>query len=133
MKSPTLFVLPTRFVLPTHFVLGAALTAAATQAQAQEMTSPATNPPMAPATEQPAVPSPTVAPKAGDPVYDNTGVVAGSVDSVADQKIVLSTEKGKATIPVTSLAMGSKGLMINLSKSQLDSAVAAARGEKRAN
>lgn len=118
----------------TLFVLAAALTAAAGNASAQDMTGSSTNPPMATPTDQPAVPSPTIAPKAGDPVYDNTGVVAGSIDSVASRQIVLSTDKGKASIPIGSLAMGSKGLMINLSKSQLDAAVAAARGgQKGAN
>ena len=118
---------------PTLFVLAAALATAAMQANAQDMTGSSTNPPTATSTAQPAMPSPTVAPKAGDPVYDNTGVVAGSVDSVANQQIVLSTDKGKAAIPVSSLAMGSKGLMINLSKSQLNAAVAAARAPKSGN
>ena len=117
---------------PTLFALAIALTTVTTQANAQSMTSAPPTAPESAQPDQPAMPSQPVAPKAGDAVYDNTGVVAGSVDSVANQQIVMSTDKGKAAIPISSLGMGSTGLMINLSKAQLDAAVVAAKGAKPA-
>jgi hypothetical protein len=65
----------------------------------------------------------TVAPKAGDLVYDNTGQQAGSVDSVNGNTVVVATAEGKGSMPLTEFAMGEKGLMMNHTKAELEMAI----------
>ena len=69
-----------------------------------------------------------VAPKAGDVVYDNTGQQAGSVESVNGDVVVVATEQGKGSMPLTEFAMGAKGLMMNHTKAELETAIRNARG-----
>lgn len=69
----------------------------------------------------------TVVPKAGDVVYDNTGQQAGSVDSVNGSTVVVATAEGKGSMPLTEFAMGDKGLMMNHTKAELETAIRAAK------
>ncbi len=69
----------------------------------------------------------TVSPKAGDVVYDNTGHQAGSVDSVNGSTVVVATADGKGSMPLTEFAMGEKGLMMNHTKAELETAIRAAK------
>lgn len=66
--------------------------------------------------------------KAGDTVYDQAGEVVGTVESVAAPNFVISTGASKATVPLSALATGPKGLVIGLTKSQLEAAVQNAQG-----
>jgi hypothetical protein len=66
--------------------------------------------------------------KAGDTVYDKSGEVVGTVESIEGQNAVISTATGKATIPVGALTSGSKGPMIAMTKAQLEARQNAAKG-----
>jgi hypothetical protein len=110
----------------------AAISAIPCASYAQE--TPSTAPAQA-APANPAAPAPTaaVAPKPGDTVYDNTGASIGPVESVMADRFVLSSAAGKATLKTDSLAMGTNGLMINMTKAQFEAAVTAAHGGKAAS
>lgn len=73
------------------------------------------------APEAPAAQS--AAAKAGDTIYDTAGEVVGTVESVDGQNAVISTGTNKATVPLSALASSPKGLMIGMTKSQLDAAI----------
>jgi hypothetical protein len=90
------------------FVLGLAA-----QAIAQENPSSATTTSQAPAS----------AAKAGDTIYDKTGAVVGTVESIEGSNAVISTATGKATIPVSALSSGSKGPTIGMTKAELNAAM----------
>ena len=83
---------------------------------------------MAPTPQAPVQQS--AAPKAGDTIYDNAGEIIGPIDSVNGAQIVVVSAKGKATIPAAAVAPGAKGLMINMTKAQFETAVAAAHATK---
>lgn len=61
--------------------------------------------------------------KAGDTVYDTTGEVVGTVESVTSDNFVISTGTNKATLPLSVLANGAKGPTIGMSKNQLDAEI----------
>ncbi|PEQ11441.1 hypothetical protein B2G71_16530 [Novosphingobium sp. PC22D] len=69
--------------------------------------------------------------KTGATVYGPQGAEVGTITSVEGANIVLDTGAHKATLPATSLGKNEKGLLISMTKQQLDSAVAAA--EAKAN
>jgi len=58
--------------------------------------------------------------KAGVSVYDQKGKVVGKIDSVTSEGAVVSTGKTKASIPISSFAKSDQGLVISMSKSELD-------------
>jgi hypothetical protein len=60
--------------------------------------------------------------KTGASVYDQQGGVVGKIVSSSAKGAVLDTGTIKATIPVSSFAKGDKGLVISMSKSELDAA-----------
>lgn len=60
--------------------------------------------------------------KAGASVYDQKGAVVGKIDSVSSKGAVIDTGAVKATIPASSFAKSDKGLVIGMSKSQIDAA-----------
>jgi hypothetical protein len=60
--------------------------------------------------------------KTGASVYDQQGGVVGKIVSSTAKGAVLDTGTVKATIPVSSFAKGDKGLVISMSKSELDAA-----------
>jgi hypothetical protein len=60
--------------------------------------------------------------KAGAAVYDSAGATVGTIKSVSAKGAVLDTGKVKVTIPLTSLAKGEKGLLIGMSKAEIEAA-----------
>jgi hypothetical protein len=81
----------------------------------------------APTAQAPAAQAATA--KAGDQVYDTTGAVVGTVESVSGSNFVISTGTNKATLPMSALASGANGLTINMTKAQLNSAIEQATGK----
>jgi hypothetical protein len=71
----------------------------------------------------PAPAAPASAAKAGDTLYDKTGQVVGTVESINGQNAVISTASGKATIPLGALTSTSKGPTIGMTKAELDAAM----------
>jgi hypothetical protein len=63
--------------------------------------------------------------KAGASVYDTSGSSVGKIESVDASGAVLNTGKVKAKIPVSSIAKGDKGLVISMSKDQIEAAAKA--------
>jgi len=60
--------------------------------------------------------------KAGVPVFDAKGGVVGKVDSVSAKGAVVNTGIVKATVPMASFAKNDKGLVISMSKAEIDAA-----------
>jgi hypothetical protein len=81
----------------------------------------------APAAQAPAAQSATA--KAGDQIYDTAGAVVGTVESVSGSNFVISTGTSKATLPMSSLANGTNGLTISMTKAQLNDAIQQATGK----
>lgn len=99
-----------------YFLLAlAGSTALAAPAFAQAAPAPATAP-------APAAASVT----AGANVVDTTGAPVGTIESVSGANAVLSTGTVKASIPVASFAKGANGLVIGITKADLEAKVQAA-------
>lgn len=62
--------------------------------------------------------------KAGVPVFDQKGGVVGKVESVSAKGAVVSTGKAKAMVPVSSFGKNGKGLVISMTKTELDATAA---------
>ena len=58
--------------------------------------------------------------KAGVSVYDQKGALVGKIDSVGKDGAVVSTGKVRVAIPVSSFAKSEKGLVISMSKAELN-------------
>ena len=69
-------------------------------------------------------PSTNVAP--GAQVMDTSGAVVGTVDSVANGVAIISTATGKIGMSTSSFAQGPKGLLVGISKTDLEAKAAAA-------
>lgn len=82
--------------------------------------------PEAPAAEAP--PAQAATAKAGDTVYDPSGQVVGTVESVSGGNFVLSTGSNKATLPISALGSGPNGPSISMTKDQLEAAIKQATG-----
>jgi preprotein translocase subunit YajC len=84
----------------------------------------------APAFAQATQPAAQAAPAAaanvtvGATVSDTTGGAVGTIESVSGGNAVLSTGKVKAQIPVSSFAQGPNGLIIGITKADLDAKAA---------
>jgi hypothetical protein len=77
----------------------------------------------------PAAPgAPASTAKAGDTVYDKTGKVVGTIESIDGGNATIATATGKATVPLDALTSGSKGPTIGMSKAQLEAKQNAAKG-----
>lgn len=63
--------------------------------------------------------------QAGATVNDTSGAPVGRVAAVAGGNATIDTGTAKASVPVTSLAQGPNGLVIGMTKAQLEAAVAA--------
>lgn len=124
------------------FVAAAALTAAPALAQSSSAAAPATEnaaPAADAAAAQPAA-TPAAPPKVtqGATVFDVSGGEVGTVESVSGDLAVVSTGKNKARLPLSSFAAGEKGLLLGMTREQLDAAASAAAagasdtGEKKA-
>jgi len=92
---------------------GSAIVAAPAFAQA-------TQPAAQPAPAAAATPNVTV----GAAVSDATGAPVGTIESVSGGNAVLSTGKVKAQIPVSSFAQGPNGLLVGISKADLEAKAA---------
>jgi hypothetical protein len=63
---------------------------------------------------------------AGAAVFDASGNPVGTIESVNGANAVLSTGTVKASIPVASFGKGAKGLVVGITKADLEAQVAAA-------
>lgn len=70
--------------------------------------------------------------KAGVPVFDQKGGVVGKVESVSAKGVVVSTGKVKAEVPVSSFGKNDKGLVMSMTKTELEAASAKAAPAKAA-
>lgn len=70
--------------------------------------------------------------KAGAPVFDQKGGVVGKIDSVGAKGAVVTTGKARAEVPVSSFAKNDKGLVISMTKSEVEAASAKAAPKKAA-
>ena len=62
--------------------------------------------------------------KAGVPVFDQQGGVVGKVESVSAKGAVVSTGKARAEIPTASFGKNDKGLVMSMTKAELEAAAA---------
>lgn len=60
--------------------------------------------------------------KAGVPVFDQKGGVVGKVESVSAKGAVVSTGKARAEIPTASFGKNDKGLVMSMTKAELEAA-----------
>lgn len=58
--------------------------------------------------------------KAGASVYDQTGAVVGKVDSVKSDNAIVNTGKARAELPLSSFGKNDKGLVVSVTKADLD-------------
>ena len=58
--------------------------------------------------------------KAGVEVYDQSGALVGKVDSVGANGAVVNTGKARAEIPVASFGKNAKGLVVSITKAEID-------------
>ena len=63
--------------------------------------------------------------KAGNAVHDTSGASVGTIESVSASGAVISTGKSRIQVPLASLGKNDKGLVIAMSKAELDAAAAA--------
>jgi hypothetical protein len=87
----------------------------------------------APSTTAPASPTVPATPadlKPSSGVYDATGAKVGTIESVTSAGAVVFTGTARAQIPVASFAKNAQGLVIGMTKAQLEAAVAKATPAK---
>ena len=53
-------------------------------------------------------------------VYDQTGAEVGKIDSVDSDSAIVNTGKARADVPLTSFGKNDKGLVVSLTKAELD-------------
>lgn len=108
----------------------ASTTFAASPLLAQAASSPAADAQAAPAASAGATAPASGAPNvtAGAQVSDASGGAVGTVESVSGGNAVVSTGAAKAALPLTAFAQGPNGLVIGMSKADLEAAVAKATG-----
>jgi hypothetical protein len=111
-------------IMNTRILAAALATAALSPIAAQAQSA-------APASAAPAGAAPTtqqaaVAPTVGAKVYGPDGVEAGTVEKVDAANAVVNTGTKRATLPLAAFGKNEKGLLISMSKAQLEAAVAAA-------
>lgn len=56
----------------------------------------------------------------GTSVYDQNGELVGKVDSVSSKGAIVSTGKARAEIPLASFGKNAKGLVVSITKADLD-------------
>ena len=61
----------------------------------------------------------------GSTVHDTQGGVVGTIESVDENGAVVSTGRARARLPFSSFGKNARGLVISLSRAQLEAAVAA--------
>jgi hypothetical protein len=60
--------------------------------------------------------------KAGAAVYDPDGGTVGKIGAVSGDEAVIDTGSVRAKVPISSLAKGDKGLVIGMTKAELEAA-----------
>ena len=60
--------------------------------------------------------------KAGVPVFDSKGGVVGKIESVSAKGAVVKAGTARATIPVASFGKNDKGLVISMTKAEIEAA-----------
>ena len=80
-----------------------------------------------PATQ--AAPAATAAPTVGAKVYDTAGGEVGTIEKVDAANAVVFTGTKRATLPMAAFAKNAKGLLISMTQTELNAAVAAAEGQ----
>ena len=70
---------------------------------------------------------------AGATVYDSQGVAVGTIESVSGDNVVLAIGESRATLASSAFATGPKGVTINTTKAQLETAVAQATAKNDAS
>ena len=60
---------------------------------------------------------------AGASVYDEKGELVGKVDSVTASGAIVSTGKARAEVPLASFGKNAKGLVVSITKAELDAQV----------
>lgn len=58
--------------------------------------------------------------KAGASVYDESGALVGKVDSVDADGAIVNTGEARAEIPLSSFGKNDKGLVVSITKADLD-------------
>ncbi|HLO21233.1 MAG TPA: hypothetical protein VK192_12160, partial [Sphingomicrobium sp.] len=69
--------------------------------------------------------------KAGASVFDQNGGLVGKVESVSSKGAVVNTGKVKASIPVSSFAKNDKGLVIAMTKAEVDATAKKTTGKPK--
>jgi len=69
--------------------------------------------------------------KAGVPVFDSKGGVVGKVDSVSASGAVVNTGTVKASIPVASFGKNDKGLVVSMTKAEINAAAKTSAPKKK--
>lgn len=69
---------------------------------------------------------------AGVTIYDPQGGEVGKIESISGDNIVLDTGTSKATLPKSAFGKGAKGPIVNATKAQIDTMVAAANAKSTA-
>jgi hypothetical protein len=69
--------------------------------------------------------------KAGASVYDQAGALVGKVDSVTADGAIVSTGKARAEVPLSSFGLNDKGLVVSVTKSELDAQAKAKKAKPK--
>ena len=110
----------------TRILAAALATAALSPIAAQAQTA-------APASAAPATQQAAVAPTVGAKVYGPDGVEAGTVEKVDAANAVVNTGTKRATLPLAAFGKNEKGLLVSMTREQLDAAVEAATAKAAGN
>lgn len=99
-----------------------------------QTTAPATTPAPAGATAATTAPATTTAKvTTGASVSDAQGGAVGTIESVEGEFAVLSTGTNKVRLPVSSFAQGTSGLLIGMTKAEVDAAASGAAASNAAD
>jgi len=79
----------------------------------------------------PAAAAASAKPTTGATVYDTSGNVVGTIESVNGDMTVLATDQAKASIPVASYGPGDKGPVIAMTREQINTQAGAALAEAK--
>ena len=78
-----------------------------------------------------AVPATAADIKAGAALRDVRGVPVGTIDSIADQQVVVNTGQTKIGVPLTAFGKDDKGLLLAITAQQFNDAVAKAHARSQ--
>ena len=113
------------------FLATALLTGSATAALAQDAAAPAAAA-TAPAASATAPAAAKTNVTVGAAVSDTKGGSVGTIASVSGDVAVLDTGTVKASVPISSFAKGDKGLLLGMTKAELEAAAQGASAEQKA-